>query len=160
MQEHQHGIFVNVNMSNRDLICKARFRIMGYVVLESSMLGRSWLGCDDYTDQLQWNNINNYFCQFTTRVWDQINMQIYQNPHILGSFFIIIRRLRKMKNSLQGLGVDRLIWTHCSTQCYSELAKLPVSLFVPDVHCFIHSHRVTGPWKQTILSKINANRLG
>ena len=36
-----------------------------------TMLTALWIGFGDNADLLWWNNVNNYFCQLTTRVWYQ-----------------------------------------------------------------------------------------
>ena len=41
-------------------------------------------GSDDYTDLFLWNIINIHFCQLTTKVLNQTNMQMYQKPHVSG----------------------------------------------------------------------------
>ena len=43
------------------------------------------IGSGEYTDLLYWNNVNNKFCQLTTRVWELTNIQMCQKPHILES---------------------------------------------------------------------------
>ena len=38
-------------------------------ICASILCTRQWIGSGDYTYLLGWNDINNYFCQLTTRVW-------------------------------------------------------------------------------------------
>ena len=43
------------------------------------------IGFGDYTDLLWLNNINNYFCQLTSKVWDRRTLQMCWKSHLLGT---------------------------------------------------------------------------
>ena len=65
-----------------------------------SFIDSGAIGSGDYTDLLWWNDMNNWFCQLITRVWDQNSIQMFQKPHILGSKILLNHAIQ---NGLQNL---------------------------------------------------------
>ena len=113
-----------------------------------------WIGSGDHTDLLYWNNINNEFWQFTTRVWDQANIHMCQKPHILRSKKITKACNPKWSsNSVREYLVLHSMlrnWCHCSQKVFSlyNLIKVLAILYPKSLANLVvkvrtrHSHQI------------------
>ena len=68
------------------------------------------IGFGDYTDLLWWKQYKNYFCQFTTRIWDHRTLQ-YTGSHT----YLGLKKNRGMppKNGLQNVWGNIVFFILC-----------------------------------------------